>query len=536
MAPPTRPDLPALLKWMVPAAAIAAAAYLAWVSPAFRPTPEQREQILNDADTALLEDRLDAAGAKFQRISVLQPGSARANFGLGLVRMREGRYADALSAFDHAVQLEPGNPDHAYARARTLTLLGHRDEAIAALAALHESDPGRLEVEIDWIALLIDAERWSDAEIAVTDALGRAVGHFNLRLQAGRIAAHEGNHAKSIEHYEMARQIRPYAPQPVYGLIEEYRASGRIDDARTLLSVFEGLRARAADLDKLRNAALAAPADPAPSIQYLERLFEEGWFDEAVEQTNGFLSLHAGHPGSRGILLKAASAAAEMGDERAARGFLDLAGSDGLNDAEKLATADVLVDLRDLSKARTIYEVRLKSAPDDPAALIGMGRTLLKSNEVEAAEKSLRRALANAPGSAAAHAALGLALTQKLDLASARVEFEAALASDPRQAEALFGLGFLAQQRGQYDEAERYLRQTLDIRPGHAAARVVLALTLSNKGRCDEAIPLFTRALQLDYHNMTLHAGLVRCLEESGRTAEAMQARRIAEQLLGKTP
>lgn len=536
MAPPARPDLPALLKWMVPAAAIAAAAYLAWVSPVSRPTPEQMEEILAEADTALLERRLDAAAAKFQRIAVLQPGSARANFGLGLVRMHERRYADALTTFDRAMQLEPGNPDHAYARARTLTLLGRRDEAIAALAALHEADPGRLEVEIDWIAVLIDAQRWSDAKIAVTDALGRAAGHYNLRLQAGRIEAHAGNHPKAIEHYEMARQIRPYAAPPVYGLIEEYRALGRIDDARTLLPVFEGLRARAGDLERLRNTALAAPADPAPSIQYLERLFEEGWLDEAVEQTNIFLNLHPDNAGCRGILLKAASTAAEMGDEETSRRFLELAGSDVLDDRGKLAAADVLVELGDLAKARTIYEERLRSAPEDAAALIGLGRTALKSNQVEEAENTLKRALASEPGSASAHAALGLTLAQKTDLASARAEFEAALVIDPRQADALFGLGFLAQQRGRSDEAERYLRQALNSRPGHSAARVVLALTLSNKGRCGEAIPLFTRALQFDYRNMTLHAGLVRCLEESGRTAEAMQARRIAEQLLGKNP
>ena len=535
MADRTRPRLPAIVKWMIPVASVAAAGYLAWVSPAFRSSHAQQERILTEADTALLEGDLEMAAQLFQRVARLPAGSARANFGLGLVRMREGRYAEALAAFDETMRLAPGNPDHAYARARTLTLLGRRDEAIAALEALHEMNPDRLEFDTDRIALLIDAQRWSDAEIAVMDALSRAAGDYNLRLQAGRIAGQSSDHAKALEQYEMARLIRPYAPQPVYGLIEQYRALNRLDEARGLMSVFEGLRGRAADVERLRLAARAAPADPAPSILYLERLFEEGWLDEAVEQTNNFLNLYADDLRSRAILLKAASAATDLGETRTALRFLDLAGGDGLDEGGNLAVADVLVELGELPRARTIYETRLKSAPDDPVALTGLGRIQLRSNQVEEAIQTFKRALAISSGSAPIHAALGLALAQQTSIDAARAEFAASLALNPRQAEALFGLGFLAQQKGEHDEAERYLRQALVSRPGYSSARVVLALTLSSKKHWEEAIPLYLRSLQLDPRNMTLHTGLVLCLEAAGKTTEAMQARAIAEKLLSKT-
>lgn len=536
MGEPARPRLRAFLKWIIPLVAIAGAGYLAWISPALRPSADRIETMLADADTALLAGRLDAAKQGFARVAALQPERARAHFGLGLVSMREGRYAEALAALDTAARLEPDNPDHAYARARTLTLLGRRDEAIEALTKLHESAPERPEVENDRIALLIDAQRWSDAEIAVTEALGRTASQYNLRIQAGRIAGHAGNHLKAIEHYEMARIIRPYAPQPLYGLIEEYRALERIDDARKLVPLFEKVRARAAEIEQLRTAARSAPADPAPSMQYLERLFAEGWLDEAIEQTNSFLNLHTGQAGSRAILLSAASASAETGDKKGALRFLELAGGEDSDGPEGLAVADILLEAGEPLRARAVYEKRLKNASEDPAALTGMGRAELKANQVEEAERWLRRAVAAAPDSAQAHAALGLTLAQKTDFEPARAELEKALSLDPRQPDALFGLGFLAQQQGRRDEAERYLRQTLDSRPGYAAARIVLALTLSNQGRCEEAIPLFIRCLQLDPRNMTLHAGLVRCLETTGKTAEALQARQLAEQLLGKSP
>jgi hypothetical protein len=60
------------------------------------------------------------------------PSDAFSWDGLGISLCRGGRALEGLKALDHAIALEPNQPDHHYNRARALELLSRREEALNA--------------------------------------------------------------------------------------------------------------------------------------------------------------------------------------------------------------------------------------------------------------------------------------------------------------------------------------------------------------------------------------------------------------------
>ncbi|HEY3175766.1 MAG TPA: tetratricopeptide repeat protein [Candidatus Polarisedimenticolia bacterium] len=532
---PSRRPVTRLLAGALILSGVLAAGYLGWRA-AFRLTPEDSRRIMEEADQDLMAGRLGPAERKFGRVAASDPADARAAFGLGLALSRQGRHREALASIERAALLEPGNTDHAYVRAHTLALLGRREDAVAAFESILKVDPDRQAAAAEMIGILIDSGRWEEARRAAGEAIARAPAAYALRILAGRIEGHLGSHDAAIEHYRQARQIRSYSPQPVYGLIEEYRRLGRLDESRALVPIFEDLKSRAESVEKLRLDAAADPSDPGPSARYVGRLLDEGRLDEGVEQMGLFVAQFPDSPARRSLALRGASAAVQIGDTATARRFLQAAEEGPLGEEESLAAADAHAGLGDQERARALYQARLASAPQDARALTGLARLSLGSGDLVRAEDEVRQALEAAPDRADAHALLGLVLLQLGNTSAGEARLGKALEVDPAQADALFGLGFLAQQRRENAKSEGYLKRALERRPEFTQARVVLALSLSDQGRCEEAIPLFTRALGIDYSNLTLHAGLVRCLELTGRTAEAERARGIAEKLVGRTP
>ena len=499
--------------------------------------PDRKESLLEQGDQALTAGNLADAQRAFEEVAVADPNNARAVFGMGLAMVRQGQTARALPLFEKAMALDPGNPDHAYLRAHTLAALGRRDEALEAYGKLTDAHPDRTQAILEQLTLLIDANRLGDAEKTALAALERSPRQFELLVATGRIHGLAGLHRESIAYYERARHVRPYAAQPVYGLVEAYRHTGDTQKSLSLIKEFEQIQTRDADLKKLQDEAARTPDDPQPALRYLDRLLEEKRNDEAVEIAAGILSRFPELPERGRLALRVARVAAEAGSPDAAHGLLQAAESSGRQTPEDmLALAGVHEKLGEFTEALALYDRCLQDRPNDPKALLGMGRAAMASGQVDLAEAPLRRASALMPKDAEAHAMRGLLLLKKGDVPGGEAELKAGLQLDPGQPDALFGLGFLAHQGRDNEKAESYLRRAVAGRPDYGSALVVLALVLSERGRCDEAIPIFTSALEWEYRNMTLHAGLVRCLEQTGRTAEAANARRIAEQVAGKAP
>jgi tetratricopeptide (TPR) repeat protein len=520
------------------AAILPAALCLALLMPACAPAMDdaRRGALLDDADRALAEGRLADAEEGFSRVQRAFPDDPRAAVGLGLSRLRQGRADDAVRSFDLATRLQPSSADPAYLRAVALEASGKRSDAIDAFAALVSAHPEHQMASAGYVEVLEKAGRADDAREAAVAASRRWPRQPDLAMRAAAASQRAGDAEAALRFYEQARQVRPFAPEPVAGIIAVLNASGRGADARRLGPLEADLRRRQQEVDRLAREAARNPGNPEPGRVLVQRLFEEGRYEQAIAQTDLFLKQFPVDDFGGALAVRAAQASAHFGDAGAAHRFLDQATRGARTRAELVAAAEVRATLGEFEEAFAAYELLLLDHPADPEVMLGLGRMAMRTDRLERAEPVLRRAVSLSPRSAAAQAALGLLLIKKDDPAGARSALNEALKLDPLLADAQFGLGFLEHQQGRSAQAEPLLRGALRIDPSHVTARTVLALALSEQGKCEEALPLFTTALESDYRNMTLHLGLVRCYEDTGRLAEAEAARAIARELHGPTP
>lgn len=156
--------------------------------------------------------------------------------------------------------------------------------------------------------------------------------------------------------------------------------------------------------------------------------------------------------------------------------------------------------------AADAFSVALQHAPEEPDALLAVGRELARCGRHAAAEPVLRRALALQPGSVVA--AVLLARTLGLHLQRPEQAFavvHAALARNPDAAPLQVVRGELLLEEGAISDARAAFATALDGDLADDAARVGLARTfnaegiqLSEEGALERAIFCFKRAADLD--------------------------------------
>ncbi len=107
----------------------------------------------------------------------------------------------------------------------------------------------------------------------------------------------------------------------------------------------------------------------------------------------------------------------------------------------EVAAAQTLVQQGQFQKAADTYRAILTKMPDSPEAHAGLVQSLLKLDEVDAADTALQAALAAIPHSSVVRAARGDVYFRRGLMESAEREYQASLNIDANCARALLGLG-----------------------------------------------------------------------------------------------
>jgi tetratricopeptide (TPR) repeat protein len=189
----------------------------------------------------------DEATREFRRVVELREGDAQARFYLGLVAMREGRWADALHTLREAASLPDARPAVFHNLAYTLERLGHLDEARDALREA--------------------LDRGGEDEPRIRTSLGV------LALKAGEIGEADGVLTSARALYGER------TPTPAWFHYATLAAALTGDLARALALVTEGLEAhpRAAALCNLLAVIHERRGDTRAAAQAAERgLHEDG--------------------------------------------------------------------------------------------------------------------------------------------------------------------------------------------------------------------------------------------------------------------
>jgi tetratricopeptide (TPR) repeat protein len=124
------------------------------------------------------------------------------------------------------------------------------------------------------------------------------------------------------------------------------------------------------------------------------------------------------------------------------------------------------------------YEFAVRLDPNDAAAHLGLGKTLLSAGKSHEGLNHVRAATRLKPNDPDGHYTLGLIYLQTGRPAYAKLEFDRTLQLDAAHFKALTYLGILAFQSGKLDEAEAKFRESLRINSSDAVARENLELVL----------------------------------------------------------
>ncbi|WP_260602648.1 cellulose biosynthesis protein BcsC [Variovorax sp. MHTC-1] len=223
-APAARASWRQALLWL-DARATDAALYRDYLATQSDPAVAQRLQDLNDARpqvaepgatdplrpgfAALERGELSTAERRFREALRLRPGNPDALGGLGLVRLRQERFAQAQELLEQASKAGARKWASALRSATYWNLFGQ------ASAARGRNDPSAAR------SLLERAVQLDSRESAGRTALA------DLQLEAGDLAAAEQGYARVLER-------KPGDAQALRGLITTYARQGRVNDALAL--------------------------------------------------------------------------------------------------------------------------------------------------------------------------------------------------------------------------------------------------------------------------------------------------------------
>ncbi|MBL8842066.1 MAG: tetratricopeptide repeat protein [Planctomycetes bacterium] len=193
---------------------------------------------------------------------------------------------------------------------------------------------------------------------------------------------------------------------------------------------------------------------------------------------------------------------------------------------------------KELALLRAGFELQLACAPDDPAARLDLGLTLLQQGDASGAREELARSIALDPANARAHLQLGILLLRSQDRPGARACFERALALEPDHAVAMVELGRLALAEGAVAEAREWHVRAATARPRFFAARAGAALLLDDGGDDAAAVAHYEAALAIDpaANDVRRAYGWLRAASPVEAARDGLAAMELARVLLTAAP
>lgn len=181
---------------------------LACAERALRLRPGWGEALMLRGSIEALLERFAAAEASFREALGLLGPLPALHANLGNVLYEQERFAEALAAFDTALQAN-ASPELFARRAKALYGLGRREEATQAWEAVLERDPGSLEAMEQLLLLYMGARRMDELAAICARGLALAPREPAFRIAEGWVLAWGGDEEGSLRKFRQAAEIAP---------------------------------------------------------------------------------------------------------------------------------------------------------------------------------------------------------------------------------------------------------------------------------------------------------------------------------------
>ncbi|RZA10411.1 MAG: tetratricopeptide repeat protein, partial [Lysobacteraceae bacterium] len=288
----------------------------------------------------LKQGRFAEAENLFLQARAAVPNEPLLAFNVGRALVGQGRAADAIAAFRAALSLKPDFAEALYEMGALLHQAGQLAEAEAAFRLILSRVPGHPPANLMLGNVLIDAGRPAEAEAPLRRGLSdaqepglKAVLHNNL----GRALRRQRRDADALAQYDSARALNPALPDIDLHRAEALQNLQRHDEA---LAVFESAIAR-------------EPANPALHQYYNDLLYR-------LDRKDDFLTSYDRAPQSRDLqLAKAWFLASDMRGEEAHAIYRGLLKTDANDLVAAAGAANTLSMMKRPREALAMFETML---------------------------------------------------------------------------------------------------------------------------------------------------------------------------------
>jgi tetratricopeptide (TPR) repeat protein len=468
---------------------------------------------------ALLQQHKSSLAAEHLSLAVrAKPDLLPAHNALGTVFMDGGKLPEAEREFREVLRLDAKN---VYALDLLAQILSSQHRYVAAISYWNQAlaiQPGDAAMEI---AVAVAHSQNGDPKqaIEILKELIKAqpnapLAHFNLAT----IYAHQSQFREAADEYQEALHLDPRDDTSRLSLVKALTTIGLYSDAlepaqeyakrhpedyegRYLLgAIYRGL----GDLEKaepeLKRAASIKPDDSEVQYNLGFVLAKRGKPQEALPHLEKALQLKPDSSEARFQLTGVLRALHQ--DERARavqEEFQKQKQQDVSNKVVELEgiKANSLLESGDAGQAAETYRKMLQMEPGDAHTWYNLALSLEKLGDRKGERDALEKAVALDSKMAPAYNQLAVLDLGEDGFADAERHLQAALTIDPQFAEAQGNLGVIYDRQGKVKEAESLFRQAVENDPQYRQGYLNLGVVLAQQNRLAEARDTLEKAVAL---------------------------------------
>lgn len=234
--------------------------------------------------------RIDEAGASWREVEQMQPDYPGLAHNLGNVAFQGRRYREALTFYARETE-RSNDPNPWHGLGATHEVLGNATEAQEAYLQAVALDP-------DYIPAYAALTDWYEREGDFSAALAHAEQAFALdaanlayRYKVGALLRRVGEPAAAIPHLRAVLDAQPWNYQAAFSLSQSFQDMGQADEAATMLTRADRLRAEQQDVARYGREARTQPENFQTQLIYADALRRSGRLTEALKVYNVALSL-----------------------------------------------------------------------------------------------------------------------------------------------------------------------------------------------------------------------------------------------------
>jgi tetratricopeptide (TPR) repeat protein len=154
----------------------------------------------------------------------------------GARAMSEGRYDEAIAAFEKGVALDPNEPALRHKLATALALKGNLNGALATMRETVRRSPDFAKGYYSLALLYLQTNDYRHAADAFTEALRVEPSYVEPRLQLAHLLRRTGQSPASLAHYRRVLELDPRIADARFGYAMALVDVGRFADARDQLT------------------------------------------------------------------------------------------------------------------------------------------------------------------------------------------------------------------------------------------------------------------------------------------------------------